>query len=92
MPNESGQMRNATKSKAKGILSRSNHPEYVEINSNQVVMEGGSLSYDVSREQSESFLNVMSKYKRHLENSHPCMDCHVFLMDTPHQQEIYAIV
>ena len=39
-------------------------------------MEGDSLNYDVKWERSDSFHDVMGKYRLHLENSHPCMKCH----------------
>ena len=55
-------------------------------------MEDSSLIYDVNREQSLTFLDVMSKYKLHLENTNPSIKCQMILMDTPHQQKIYAIV
>ena len=85
-------MRAAAKNKDKEFLARLSLPEYVEIHSNhQVFMEACSLIYDVKQVQNEPFLDVMSKYRLHSWNSHPCMKCHMFLMNTPGQQEICAI-
>ena len=77
--NEVGIMRDAAKSiLAKKILPRSNHAEYVEMNSNhQVVKYGGALIHDVKWEQGESFLDVMNKYTIFLEKSHLCMKSYI---------------